>query len=460
MKVTVNSKKGLKTELKIFVDKETINTKIQNKLDELKNQVNMKGFRPGKVPLDVLKRQFGKAVYGEVLESILRENTDSAIKEKKIKVAGQPKIDIKSHGENKDLEYLVLIDKLPEIDTKEIKNIKIVNYEINLSKEEIEKRVEDIAKNQKNFIDKKDNEISEKGDLVIFDYKATVDNKDFEGNEGKNTQLVLGQDLFLKGFDHQLIGVKKNSEIKVSATLPENYPKKELSNKPAVFSCKILNIKKSEKVKIDDNFAKNLGAENIEDLKKKITEQMKNEYNNTLNNLTKKEIINQIENFKSFEIPESLLEQEISIITQGQKKEELDKNKIENETIAKNRIKVGLVLNEYGEKNNLKVSEDELNQEIAKQIRMMPDQSKQIMEYYKKNPTAASSLKGGIYEDKIISLIKKEAKSVKKILTSKEAEKLILDESKKIQKKTQPNESAKVKKTAKINKKTKKVSKK
>ena len=460
MKVTVNSKKGLKTELKIFVDKETINTKIQNKLDELKNQVNMKGFRPGKVPLDVLKRQFGKAVYGEVLESILRENTDSAIKEKKIKVAGQPKIDIKSHGENKDLEYLVLIDKLPEIDTKEIKNIKIVNYEINLSKEEIEKRVEDIAKNQKNFIDKKDNEISEKGDLVIFDYKATVDNKDFEGNEGKNTQLVLGQDLFLKGFDHQLIGVKKNSEIKVSATLPENYPKKELSNKPAVFSCKILNIKKSEKVKIDDNFAKNLGAENIEDLKKKITEQMKNEYNNTLNNLTKKEIINQIENFKSFEIPESLLEQEISIITQGQKKEELDKNKIENETIAKNRIKVGLVLNEYGEKNNLKVSEDELNQEITKQIRMMPDQSKQIMEYYKKNPTAASSLKGGIYEDKIISLIKKEAKSVKKILTSKEAEKLILDESKKIQKKTQPNESAKVKKTAKINKKTKKVSKK
>ena len=460
MKVTVNSKKGLKTELKIFIDKETINKKIQDKLNELKNQINMKGFRPGKVPLDVLKRQFGKAVYGEVLESVLRENTDSAIKEKKIKVAGQPKIDIKSHGENKDLEYLVLIDKLPEIDTNEIKKVKIVNYEINLSKGEIEKRLEDIAKNQKNFVDKKDNEISEKGDLVVFDYTAKVDNKDFEGNEGKNTQLVLGQDLFLKGFDHQLIGVKKNSEIKVNATLPENYPKKELSNKLAVFSCKILNIKKSEKNKIDDKFAKNLGAENIDDLKKKITEQMKNEYNNTLNNLTKKEIINQIENFKSFEIPESLIEKEISIITQGQKKEDINKNKTENEKIAKDRIKVGLFLNEYGEKNNLKVSEDELNQEIAKQIRMMPDQAKQVMEYYKKNPTAASSLKGGIYEDKIISLIKKDAKSVKKILSTKEAEKLILDESKKIQKKPQSSESVKVKKTAKINKKTKKVSKK
>ena len=147
-------------------------------------------------------------------------------------------------------------------------------------------------------------------------------------------------------------------------------------------------------------------------------------------------------------------------MTQNLKKEDLEKYKSQNTKIAESRIKLGLVLNEYGEKNNLKGSEDELNQEIAKQIRMMPDQSKQIMEYYKKNPTAASSLKGGIYEDKIISLIKKEAKSVKKILTSKEAEKLILDESKKIQKKTQPNESAKVKKTAKINKKTKKVSKK
>ena len=460
MKVTVNSKKGLKTELKIFVNKETINTKIQSKLNELKNQVNMKGFRPGKVPIDVLKRQFGKAVYGEVLENVLRDTTENAIKEKKIRVAGQPKIDIKNHGENKDLEYLVHIDKLPEIETNQIKKIKIINYEVTVSKEEVEKRLIEIAKNQKNFVDKKDAEISETGDLVVFDYKATIDGKGFEGNEGKNTQLVLGQDLFLKGFDKQLIGNKKNSEIIIDAKLPENYPKKELSNKLAKFSCKILNIKKPEKIEINDNLAKNFGATNIVDLKNKITDQMKKEFNNTLNNLTKKEILDQIENFKNFEIPETLVEQEISIISKGQKKEDIDKNKLKNEKIAKNRIKVGLVLNEFGEKNNLKVSEEELNQEIAKQIRMMPDQAKQVMEYYKKNPGAASSLKGGIYEDKIISLIKKEAKSVKKTLTIQEAEKLILGETKNIQKNPDSNKSSKVKKTAKINKKTKKVSKK
>ena len=252
MKVTVDSKKGLKTNLKVFVDKETVNEKIGSRLNELSKTVNIKGFRPGKVPIDVLKRQFGKAVYGEVLEKILKETSLKALEEKKIKAAGQPKLDLKSHGEGKDLNYTLEIDELPSVKLNSLENIKYTDYEIKVTDGEIKKRIDDIAKNQDNFKDINEKESATNGDLVVFDYEATIENKSFEGGQGKNTKIVLGKDLFIKGFDKQLLGVKKKQVKVVNATLPENYPKKEFANKKAIFKCKILNIKKSEPVKIDD----------------------------------------------------------------------------------------------------------------------------------------------------------------------------------------------------------------
>ena len=233
MKVTVDSKKGLKTNLKVFVEKKTIEEKMEVRLTELSKTVNLKGFRPGKVPTDVLKRQFGKVVYGEVLDKILKETSAQAIEEKKIKVAGQPKLDLKSHGEGKDLNYTLEIDELPSIKLKSVENIKYIDYEIKVTEKETEKRIDDVAKNQNSFKDKNGN--AENGDLVVFDYDATIDNKSFEGGEGKNTQIVLGKNLFIKGFDKQLLGVKKNKEKEVIITLPENYPKKEFVNKKANF---------------------------------------------------------------------------------------------------------------------------------------------------------------------------------------------------------------------------------
>ena len=172
MKVTIDSKKGLKTNLKVFVDKKTIEEKIGVRLTELSKTVNLKGFRPGKAPLNVLKRQFGKAVYGEVLEKILKETSTRALEERKIKAAGQPKLDLKSYGEGKDLNYTLEINELPSIKLKSIENIKFTDYEINVTTEETEKRIKDIAKNQNNFKDKKENESAENDDLVVFDYEG------------------------------------------------------------------------------------------------------------------------------------------------------------------------------------------------------------------------------------------------------------------------------------------------
>ena len=425
MKVTVENKKGLNKDLKVFIDKKTINAHVEEKYNEIKKNVVLKGFRPGKVPKDVLKRQFGKVVYGEVLDKVLKDTTMKALDENKIKPAGQPKIDLKSFGEDKDLEYIISVTELPKVNIKSIENIKFDEYKVDINSNETEKRIKEIAKNQKKFNEVSDEYKATNGDLVVFDYKATVDGKDFQGSEGKNTQIEIGKDLFIKGFDNNLIGVKKNETKDVNVLLPENYPQKELSNKKAKFICKILTVKKPVEIQVDDEFAKNLGAKNLNNLKELISKQIDDEYKNSLDNLTKNEILKQLEKFKVDQIPENLIEQEVKILSQGMNEDESKKNKNKFEETAKKRIKLGLILNEFGEQNKIKVEEYEIKDEIQKQLKMMPGQEKMVMEYYQKNPSATASLRGTIYEDKIIKLIKTKAKSNIKKITKEEAEKLL-----------------------------------
>jgi len=425
MKVEVQSKKGLRTILSIIVDKKTIQNKMDERLNELQKEVSLKGFRAGKVPTSVIKSQFGKSIYGEVIDKILRETSTKAIEEKKIKAAGQPKIDLKTFGEGKDLNYELQIDSLPDIQLKSFEKYKAVEYKVKIEDKIINEKLKEISNQNKQFEDKKDNEKAKIGDQVVFDYSATVDENKFEGSEGKGVQLELGKDLFLKGFDEQLIGVKKNDVKNLDAVLPANHPKKELANKKTKFECKILNVKEAKENKIDDNFAKIMGAKDLNDLKKLIENQISSQYSQALNSITKKEILDQIEKNHELDLPKNLIDQEISIMTQSLKDEEKEKHKTNNEKIAKSRIKLGLLLNEYGEKNNLKVSEEEVRAEIQKQIKGMPGQEKMVLDYYQKNPSASQSLKGSIYEEKIITLIKSKIKLEIKNINTKEAERII-----------------------------------
>ena len=245
MKVTIENIKGLNKDIKVFIDKKTMNTHMDKKYEEIKNTVNLKGFRPGKVPKEILKRQFGQAIFGEVLDKVLKDSSTKALEENKIKPAGQPKLDLKTYGEDKDLEYIISVTELPKVELKSLENIKFDEYTVKIDAKETDKRITEIAKNQNNFVDVADDIKAEDGNSVTFDFKATIDGKDFTGGEGKNTQLILGKDLFIKGFDKQLIGVKKNEEKSVEAVLPENYPQKEYANKKANFVCKILSSKKT-----------------------------------------------------------------------------------------------------------------------------------------------------------------------------------------------------------------------
>ncbi len=430
MKIEVQSKKGLRTILSIIVDKKTIQNKMNERLNELQKEVSLKGFRTGKVPTSVIKSQFGKSIYGEVIDKILRETSTKAIEEKKIKIAGQPKIDLKTFGEGKDLNYELQIDSLPDIKLKSFEKYRAVEYKVKIEDKIINEKLNELSNHNKQFEDKKENEQAKTGDQVVFDYSALVDGNKFEGSEGKGVQLELGKDLFLKGFDKQLVGVKKNEVKTLDAVLPPNHPKKELANKKTIFKCKILNVKKAKKNTIDDSFAKIMGAKDLNDLKRLIENQISSQYLQALSSITKKEILNQIEKNHELDLPKNLIDQEISIMTQSLKDEDKKKHKTNNEKIAKSRIKLGLILNEYGEQNKLKVTDEEVKAEIQKQIKGMPGQEKMVLDYYQKNPSASQSLKGSIYEEKIIALIKSKIKLETKNINTKEAERIISEFSK------------------------------
>ena len=469
MKVTVENKKGLNKDIKVFIDKKTMDSYMDEKYEEIKATVNLKGFRPGKVPKEILKKQFGKAIFGEVLDKVLKNTSTKALEENKIKPAGQPKLDLKTYGEDKELEYVISVTELPKVELKSVQNIKFDEYSVKIDEKETDKRIKEIAKSQNNFKDVADDVKASNENLVVFDYKATIDGKDFQGGEGKNTQLILGKDLFIKGFDKQLIGVKKNDEKVVEATLPENYPQKEFANKKAKFNCKIIAVRKAEDVTINDEFAKNLGAKDLSDLKTLITKQINDEYKNSLGRIAKNQILKEIESFKVDEIPENLIEEEVKVLSQGMNEEDAKKNKKNFESVAKKRIKVGLILNEFGEQNKISVTEQEVQAEVQKQLRMMPGQEKMVMEFYQKNPSALASLKGTVYEEKIIEEIKKKAKPNKKEISKEEAEKILKetqkhdhdhDHSEKKEVKTKAPTKSKVTKVKKTTSKVKKVSKK
>lgn len=463
MKVNVTSSKGLESKLSVIVTKKEIQEKIDKKLDEVKDTINLKGFRPGKAPRELLKKQFGKTLYGEVIEKTLNDSAFQALKDKNIKPAGQPKIDIKSSGVDKDLEFTIEVEKVPEIKKVDLSKIEIEKYEVKADKKDLETRLNQLAESSKKYNDKDALKAATNNDLVEFNYEATVDGKSFEGNKGVKLQIVLGKDLFIKGFDKQIIGVRKNDEKVVKINLPDNYPKKELAGKASEFKCKITNIKSPEEQKIDDAFAKNMGAKDLSDLKSMIEKQISKEFESITNQLCKKEILDQLDKQFKIDLPKGMLEAEVKTVEHTMvhekmnEKGEKDHSKIklndddqkEVRKISERRVKLALVLSNIGEEHSVKVSSQELQGELEKQLRMYPGQEKTIREYYQKNPSELTKLRGPIFEDKVMNLIKEKAKTKVKSITKEELQSIMSPKSdKKTQSKTKTVKKAQTKKSS------------
>ena len=484
MKVTVSESKGLKINLNVLVKKQEIDKKIEERTVELQKTVSIKGFRPGKAPIDLLKKQFGQALYGEVVEKILQDNTFQALNDNKIKPAGQPKIEIKSSGEDKDLEYTISVEKSPEIKKIELDKIALTDYKLRIEKKDLDDRINLLAEGQKKYVNKKEGETSVKGDLVVFDFEATVNGKAFEGNKGEKVQIILGKELFIKGFDEQLLVCKAGDKVNVKINLPENYPNKELANKTAIFNCKIIEVKKSESVVIDDQFAKNLGAKDLIDLKTLLEKQLSREQSSITETIVRKEILDYLDKNCKFDLPEDMVKNEQEIVRhsfiheKAHKDEPHDDHKHghdhsdikltkeeENDVldISTRRVKLALVLNQIGEDYKVQVTTQELQQELQKQMSMYPGQEKQIRDYYQKNPSEITRLRGPIYEDKIVELVKSKAKITVKEVNKKELEELVKELSSDLKSKSSKSSDDKSKKETKSedkSKSSKKISKK
>ena len=460
MKVNITSSKGLESNLSVVVSKKEIQDKIELRLEEVKGSINLKGFRPGKAPKELLKKQFGQALYGEVIEKTLQESVFAALKDKKIKPASQPKIDIKSSGEDKDLEFTIHVEKVPEIKKIDLKKITIQQYEIKPDKKELDNRLKQLSESSKKYKNKDKSKTAEDGDLIEFNYEATIDGKPFEGNKGEKLQIVLGKDLFIKGFDKQILKSKIGENKKVKVKLPENYPNKELANKEAEFDCKILNIKFPEEQKIDDSFAKTMGAKDLKDLESMIEKQISREYSSITDQLVKKEILDKLDKEFKVDLPKGMLEDEIKNVEHTLVHEKMhetgekdhskvklsDSEKKEANKISERRVKLALVVTQIGEDNKIVVSAQELQGELEKQLRMYPGQEKNIKDYYQKNPNELTKLRGPIFEDKVISFIKGQVNLKTKQLSRDELQNLLNPETEeKKSKKTSKTKSSKSK---------------
>ncbi len=357
-----------------------------------------------------------------------------------------------------------------------------------LNSDSLDDRINLLAEGQKKYVNKNEGETSIKGDLVVFDFEATVNGKAFEGNKGQKVQIILGKELFIKGFDEQLLTCKSGDKKDVKINLPENYPNKDLANKTAVFNCKILEVKKSESVVIDDQFAKNLGAKDLSDLKILLEKQLSKEQSSITETIVRKEILDYLDENCKFDLPEDLVKNEQEIVKHsfihekahkdephddhkhGHDHSDIKLTKEEEEDIldiSKRRVKLALVLNQIGEDYKIQVTTQELQQELQKQMSMYPGQEKQIRDYYQKNPSEITRLRGPIYEDKIVELVKSKAKVTVKEVNKKELEELVKDLSSNLKSKSSAKSAksvdAKSKKDTKSedkSKSTKKISKK
>ncbi|MDC0073385.1 trigger factor [Alphaproteobacteria bacterium] len=419
MQVKEINSEGLKRSYQIVINATDIEEKVSAKLKDLSSQANLPGFRPGKVPTKILRSRFGKSVFGEVIQQTIDETTKQTLKDKEIKPALQPKIEVaEGFEEGKDLEFSLSIEIIPEIKNVDFKGIKFQKDVYSPDKEEIQDSLNKLAEQQKTFESLKEGSESALNNAVIIDFTGKIDGEIFEGGTAKDHQLELGSGQFIPGFEDQLIGVKTGDKKDVIVTFPDNYQNESLKGKEAIFEVEVKDVKESVIPIVNDDFAKTMGLKDLSDLKNKVEEQIQKEYENVSRSKLKKNILDKLEELSSFDLPPTLVDNEFSSIWQqiekDKKEDKLgpeDKDKSDEQLkeeylkIAQRRVKLGLLLSNIGEKNDIKVEQSEVNRAIQSQAMRFPGQEKQVFEFYKNNPEASMQIQAPLFEDKVVDYL-------------------------------------------------------
>lgn len=425
MQVKEISHKGLKHSLEVTVPASDIAKHTESRLKEVGKTVRLPGFRPGKAPMDLLQKRYGRAVMGEVLEKAVNESSAKAMKERNLRPAMQPKIEVKEFDEGKDLTFSLEVEVLPEIKIMDLKGLKLEKPVAKIDKKQIDETLERIASSNKQTQKIEGDRATKKGDVVVMDFHGRTkdDNVEHQGMHAHGAKLELGSGQFIPGFEDQLIGKKAGSKVEVNVKFPDDYGAKELAGREAIFDVELHEIHEQTEAKIDDEFAKTLGFDDEKALRSAIEEQMKKDYDSISRLKLKRQLLDALDEKHQFEIPATMADAEYDLILRQMEQERkamggediTEEEKGELKEIAARRVRLGLVLSEFGNVNKVKVADQELQRAIIAEAQKYPGQEKLVFEFYKKNPQAIEGLRAPLYEDKVVDLIFSEA-----IITDKE----------------------------------------
>jgi len=416
MQVKEIKSEGLKHELEVVVPANDIAKHVETKLLEVGKTVKIQGFRPGKVPMAILKQRYGKAVLGEVLETAVNDATSKVIEDKKLRPAMQPKIEVQEFDEGKDLKYKMEVEVLPDFKVMDIKGLKIEKLVAKVDKKEIDEALKRITAQHKGSKKISGDRATKKGDIVVMDFDGRTKDDDVhhDGMKAEGHKLELGSNSFIPGFEDQLVGQKAGDKIEVKVEFPKEYGAADLAGRDAIFDVTIHEIHEQTDAVVDDEFAKTLGFDDEKGLRDAVKHQLDSDYGNQTRLKMKRQLLDTMDEKHTFDVPEGMVEQELEGITNQIEQERAanpeaeeisDEEREELEVIAERRVRLGLVIAEIGQQNQITVNDQELQRAVIGEAQKYPGQEKEVFDFYQKNKNALEGLRAPLFEDKVVDLI-------------------------------------------------------
>ncbi len=433
MQVTETSTEGLKREYTVVVPSAEIEDQLVARLHQVGASVSVPGFRPGKVPIALLKSRYGDSVRGEILEKAVQDSWQKTMSDKGLRPAMEPKIEIVSFEEGADLEYTLAVELLPDIEPIDFSKISLERMTVKVADKEIDDAAARLAEQHTNFEAVTDGRAAADGDQAVIDFVGKVDGEEFAGGAVNDFILQIGTDSFLPGFEEQLVGAKGGDTREITVDVADDHPSEALRGKRVVFDVTVKEIREAQPAAVDDKLATTMGVENVAGLRSTIRDQLEREYAQLSRMRLKRVLLDKLSDIGTFEVPGGVVDQEFENIWQqvseAMEKDQLDeddKGKSEEElretyrAIAERRVRLGLMLAEVGRANNISVSQDDLNRAMHQEASRFPGQEARIMEYFQSNPAALQDIQAPIFEDKVVDFVIEMAKVTDREVTVEE----------------------------------------
>ena len=444
MQVKQLKDEDLNKQFEVTIPSTDIDQKIDGKLQEYGRTIHLKGFRPGKAPLKVLRQHYGRRVMGEILEQAVNESSRQLMDDKNLKPAKQPKIEVINFDDGQDLVYSIEVEQIPDFELQDISGLKVEKPVAEIREDEVDQTLESVAKHHKSFTPLEEKRAAKEGDAIKMDFEGELaDGTKYPGMESTDFELELGSGQFIPGFEEQLIGKKPGEDAEVRVTFPEEYQVGELAGKEAIFKVKVKELLKAEEMKISDELAQKVGFDNLEILKESIRNKLQSEYEQMSNMKLKRNILDKLDEMYDFQLPEGLVESEYdSILNQVEQEKHQhdhdhdhghdhdhdhdhshdisDEEKTELKEIAKRRVKLGLVLAELGRENAIEVGQNEIQDAVMKEAQKYPGHEQQVIQYYTQSPQAIEAVRAPLFEEKVLEHILDMADIKENVVTPEE----------------------------------------